>query len=120
VVGPVAESVSAAMTQAVSAQAPPELAPMLSGALPMMRRMAGAFFGDQVGRAIGTLAREVVSGSDVGLPLLPAGRTALLPGNVTAFGAGLGLPEDEVRLYLALREPPFRLLTGVPGSPHPR
>lgn len=115
VVGPVAESVGAAMTQAVSSQAPPELAPMLAGALPMMRRMAGAFFGDQVGQAIGALAREVVGGGDVGLPLLPAGRTALLPGNVDAFGAGLDLPEDEVRLYLALREAAHaRLLTGVP------
>ncbi|HET9656619.1 MAG TPA: zinc-dependent metalloprotease [Kineosporiaceae bacterium] len=104
VVGPVAESVSAAMTAAVSGQAPTEAAPMLAGALPMMRRMAGAFFGAQVGQAIGTLAREAVSAGDVGLPLLPAGRAALLPGNVTAFGEGLGLPEDEVRLYLALRE----------------
>jgi putative hydrolase len=114
VVGPVAESVSAAMTRAVSDQAAPELAPMLAGALPMMRRMAGAFFGDQVGQAIGTLAREVVSGSDVGLPLLAAGRAALLPGNVAAFGEGLGLPEDEVRLYLALREASHaRLFSGV-------
>jgi putative hydrolase len=115
VVGPVAESVSAAMTQAVSSQAPPELQPMLAEALPMMRRMAGAFFGDQVGQAMGHLAREVVGGGDVGLPLLPAGRTALLPGNVTAFGEGLGLPEDEVRLYLALRETAHaRLFTGIP------
>lgn len=114
IVGPVAESVSAAMTQAVVSQAPPELAPMLSGAMPMMRRMAGAFFGDQVGQAIGTLASEVVSASDVGLPLLPAGRTALLPGNISAFGEGLGLPEDEVRLYLAMREAAHaRLFTGV-------
>jgi putative hydrolase len=114
VIGPVAESVSAAMTEAASSQAPPELRPMLSGALPMMRRMAGAFFGDQVGQAIGHLAREVISGGDVGLPLLPAGRTALLPGNVAAFGEGLGLPEDEVRLYLALREAAHaRLFSGV-------
>jgi putative hydrolase len=114
VVGPVAESVTAAMARAVSGQAPPELAPLLSGALPMMRRMAGAFFGDQVGQAIGALAGEVVSGGDVGLPLLPAGWTALLPGNVAAFGEGLGLPEDEVRLYLALRETAHaRLFTGV-------
>jgi putative hydrolase len=114
VVGPVAESVSAAMTQVVSAQAPPELAPLLPGALPVLQRMAGAFFGDQVGQAIGALAREVVSGGDVGLPLLPAARTTLLPGNVAAFGEGLGLPEDEVRLYLALREAAHaRLFTGV-------
>lgn len=114
-VGPVAESVGVAMTEAVSGQTPPELSSMLAGALPMMRRLAGAFFGGQVGQAIGTLAREVVSGSDIGLPLLPAGRAALLPGNVTAFGEGLSLPDDEVQLYLALRESAHsRLFSGVP------
>ena len=88
---------------------------MLGGALPMMRRMGGAFFGAQLGQALGALAREVVGGGDIGLPLLPAGRAALLPANVAAFGAGLGLPEDEVRLYLALREAAHaRLFAGVP------
>jgi putative hydrolase len=77
--------------------------------------MGGAFFGAQLGRALGTLAREVVGGGDVGLPLLPAGQAALLPTNVAAFGAGLELPEDEVRLYLALREAAHaRLVANVP------
>jgi putative hydrolase len=115
VVEPVATSVGDAITQALSSQAPPEMRGMLSGALPMMRRMGGAFFGAQLGQAIGALAREVVGGADVGLPLLPAGRAALLPVNITEFGAGLDLPEDEVRLYLALREAAHaRLFAGVP------
>jgi putative hydrolase len=115
VVEPVADRVGAAMSDAMATQAPPEIAPMLGAALPMMRRMGGAFFGAQVGQAIGALSREVVGGADVGLPLLPAGAAAMLPTNVTAFGAGLGLPEDEVRLYLALREAAHaRLFAGVP------
>jgi putative hydrolase len=104
VVEPVATSVGDAITQAMAGQAPPEMQGMLSGALPMLRRMGGAFFGAQLGQALGTLAREVVGATDVGLPLLPAGRAALLPVNIAEFGSGLGLPEDEVRLYLALRE----------------
>lgn len=115
VVEPVAERVGAAMSDAMSSQAPPELAPMLGAALPMMRRMGGAFFGAQVGQAIGALSRAVVSGGDVGLPLLPGGASALLPSNIAGFGEGLGLPEDEVRLYLALREAAHaRLFAGVP------
>jgi putative hydrolase len=115
VVEPVATSVGDAISQALASQAPEELRGMLSGALPMMRRMGGAFFGAQLGQAIGALAREVVSGGDVGLPLLAAGRAALLPVNVAEFGTGLGLPEDEVRLYLALREAAHaRLFAGVP------
>jgi putative hydrolase len=115
VVEPVATSVGDAITRAMAGQAPPELQGMLSSALPMLRRMGGAFFGAQLGQALGVLAREVVGAADVGLPLLPIGRAALLPVNVSEFGSGLGLPEDEVRLYLALREAAHaRLFSGVP------
>jgi putative hydrolase len=115
IVEPVATSVGDAISQAMAGQAPPEMQGMLGGALPMLRRMGGAFFGAQLGQALGALAREVVGGSDVGLPLLPAGRAAMLPGNVAKFGAGLELGEDEVRLYLALREAAHaRLFSDVP------
>jgi putative hydrolase len=98
----------------MASQAPEEMRGMLSGALPMLRQMGGAFFGAQLGQALGALAREAVGGSDVGLPLLGPGRAALLPTNVAEFGAGLSLPEDEVRLYLALREAAHaRLFSGV-------
>ncbi|HEX8581937.1 MAG TPA: zinc-dependent metalloprotease, partial [Acidimicrobiales bacterium] len=115
VVEPIAASVSDAMSAAMAAQAPEEMRSMLGGALPMVRRMGGAFFGAQLGQALGALAGEVVGAGDTGLPLLPAGRAALLPANVEAFGAGLGLDDDEVRLYLALREAAHaRLIAGVP------
>jgi len=115
VVEPVARSVGDAMSEAMASQAPPEMRGMLSGALPMLRKMGGAFFGAQLGQAIGALAREAVGASDVGLPLLPPGRAALLPTNVAAFGEGLDLPQDEVRLYLALREAAHaRLFSSVP------
>ena len=67
----------------------------------MMRQIGGSVFGIQVGQAIGALAGEVVGGTDVGLPLVAAGAVALLPANVAAFGEGLDVPADEVRLYLA-------------------
>ena len=53
--------------------------------------------------------------TDVGIPLGPDGVAALVPANVAAFGEGLERPEDEVRLYLALREAAHqRLFTHVP------
>ncbi len=70
----------------------------------MMRSIGGAMFGAQIGQAVGSLALEVVGSTDVGLPLAPGGRAALLPANVATFGEGLGVPLDQVRLYLALRE----------------
>src|SRR5919202_3730131 len=116
VVEPIAASVSEAMSAAMAAQAPEEMRAMLGGALPMVRRMGGAFFGAQLGQALGALAGEVVSAGDTGLPLLPAGQAALLPANVAAFGEGLGLDADEVRLYLDLREAPHaRIIAAVRG-----
>ena len=81
----------------------------------MMTSMGGAMFGAQIGQALGGLATEVVGSTDVGVPLTPTGRAALLPTNVDAFGDGLGVPADQVRLYLALREAAHqRLFAHVP------
>ncbi|MGH8893799.1 MAG: zinc-dependent metalloprotease, partial [Actinomycetes bacterium] len=81
----------------------------------MMRSVGGAMFGSQIGQAIGTLAVEVVGSTDIGLPLAADSRTALLPANVAAFGEGLEVPADQVRLYLALREAAHqRLFAHVP------
>ncbi|MEJ5889297.1 zinc-dependent metalloprotease [Pseudokineococcus marinus] len=101
---PVARSVGEAMATAMAEQAPPEMRAMVSAASGVVRSVGGAVFGMQVGQAIGELAGEVVSGTDIGLPLAPEGTTALLPANVDAFAEGLEVPLEEVRLYLALRE----------------
>ncbi|MGI8330867.1 zinc-dependent metalloprotease [Actinomadura scrupuli] len=94
---------------------PQEMQAMTGPLLGMIRQMAGAMVGGQAGQALGTLARDVVGSTDVGLPLAPEGVGALLPAGVTAFGAGLEIPEDEVRLYLALREAAHqRLFAHVP------
>jgi putative hydrolase len=81
----------------------------------MMRRIGGMMVGSQAGAAVGALAREVVSSTDVGLPLGPEGTAALLPSGIAAFGAGLSVETDEVRLFLALREAAHhRLFAHVP------
>jgi putative hydrolase len=87
----------------------------LGGLGEMMRRIGGMMVGGQAGAAVGALAQEVVSSTDVGLPLGPAGTAALLPAGVAAFGAGLSIDADEVRLFLALRETAHhRLFEHVP------
>src|ERR1700735_1949488 len=87
----------------------------LGGLGQMMRRIGGMMVGGQTGAAVGALAQEVVSSTDVGLPLGPAGTAALLPVNVKAFGDGLSVNEDEVRLFLAMREAAHqRLFAHVP------
>jgi putative hydrolase len=87
----------------------------LSGLGGMMRRIGGMMVGSQTGAAVGALAREVVSSTDVGLPLGPEGTAALLPAGIAAFGEGLSVDSDQVRLFLALRETAHhRLFAHVP------
>jgi putative hydrolase len=87
----------------------------LGGLGDMMRRIGGMMVGGQTGAAVGALAEEVISSTDVGLPLGPEGVAALLPAGVAAFGAGLEVSADEVRLFLALREAAHhRLFAHVP------
>ena len=80
--------------------------------LGIMNQVGGLLFGAQVGQAIGALAGDTVSSTEIGLPLGPAGQAALLPAAIAAFGEGLGVAEDEVRLYLALREAAHHRLYG--------
>ncbi len=90
-------------------------AAMLGQMEPMLAKMSGAMFGLQVGQAVGTLATETISGTEVGLPLVADRSVALLPANIEAFGDGLGVDLDQVRIYLAVREAArVRLFSEVP------
>ena len=100
---PVATSISDALMGALSEQAPEEMRGMLAGAGQMMRSIGGAMFAMQLGQVVGQLSSEVVSGGDIGIPLLPDGTAALLPQNVAEFGEGLE-SDDQVAIYLAVRE----------------
>lgn len=101
---PVALSISDALTRVLAEQAPEEMQGMLQNAGQLMRSIGGALFAMQLGQVVGQLSKEVVSGGDVGIPLLADGTAALIPQNVAEFGAGLDIPEDQVQLYLAVRE----------------
>ncbi|WP_298713792.1 zinc-dependent metalloprotease [Micrococcus sp. 2A] len=106
--GPVAVSLANAMSAAIEQQLPGQLPEgmdpsMLGGLQPMLKNMGGTMFGLQLGGAVGALGKDVLSGTDIGLPI--AGhRLAMIPVNIEEFGDGLSVPDDQVRLYLALRE----------------
>jgi putative hydrolase len=110
-IDPLAEKVVAAMTSALPQEAAMSFGPVAG----IMGRMGGLMFGAQVGQALGKLADEVLTSTDVGLPLAPAGTGVLVPQNLDEFAAGLDRPVDEVRLFLALREAAAqRLFAHVP------
>jgi putative hydrolase len=105
---PVAERMVAAMADLVPEEMRGQLGPMTS----MVTSLGGALFGGQLGTALGSLAAEVLSAGDIGLPLGPAGTAALVPANIEVYGQGLEIDADQVRLYVALREAAHQRLFG--------
>lgn len=111
---PVATSIADSLTgvldqQVLDEQVPEELKGMVANAGQVMRSLGGTLFSLQLGHVVGQLSAEVVSGGDIGIPLLPGRddtdvQAALIPQNMSAFGIGLDIPSDQVQLYLAVRE----------------
>lgn len=80
-----------------------------------MRAFGGVIFATQLGETIKSTAGSVTGGADIGIPLLANNRPALIATNCNAWGAELGIPEAELRYYLALREVAgVRLFNNVP------
>lgn len=130
-VGPVSDGVNSAVTAAMRRQFnrlgegempalpgfPPgaDLGSVMAGLEPMMARMSSSMFGAQMGQAVGTLAGEILTGTEVGLPIVRDGAVVLLPANIAGFAQGLELDATQVQLYLAVREGArVRLFTAVP------
>jgi putative hydrolase len=114
VVEPVAAHINAAMEKALPEEARAMAGPMMG----LLSQAGGSMFGAQVGQAVAALAGEVVSSSDIGIPLTNGDEAALVPANANAFGEGLGLDAEDVLLYLALRECAHqRLFRHVPWLP---
>ncbi|MEV4603530.1 zinc-dependent metalloprotease [Amycolatopsis sp. NPDC049253] len=108
---PVAQQVSGAWMQALPEEAKQAAGPLLS----MMGQMGGMAFGSQLGNALAQLAQEVLTSTEVGLPLGPANTSALLPANIEKFTEGLEVPSSEVLVFLAAREAAHqRLFAHVP------
>ena len=101
---PVATSIADALTEALRDQAPEEMQSLVQGAGRLMRTVGGSLFASQLGQVVGNLSKEVVSGGDVGIPLMPDGDAVILPQNFADFGRDLEIPHDQLALYIATRE----------------
>ena len=108
---PMAEQVSTVWASALPDEAKSMAGPLLS----VMSQMGGMAFGSQLGQALGQLSREVLTSTDIGLPLGPKGVAALLPGAIEELAAGLEQPRSEIVTFLAAREAAHhRLFSHVP------
>ncbi len=105
---PVAMSIANSLTAVLREQADEEMSGMIAGAEKLMRNVGGTLFAIQLGQVVGQLSSEVVSGGDIGIPLLGTGegdrQAAILPQNLAEFGSGLDVDPDQVQLYMAVRE----------------
>ncbi len=108
---PVAEQISTVWASALPEEAKAMAGPLLA----MMSQMGGMAFGSQLGQALGKLSREVLTSTDIGLPLGPKGVAALMPEAIESLASGLEQPRSEILTFLAAREAAHhRLFSHVP------
>jgi len=108
---PVAASLSSGWQDSL----PEEMRSMAGPMVGMMSSLGGMMFGTQLGQGLGQLAKEVLTSTDIGLPLGPAGTGVLLPEAIARFAEGLDLPGQEIVVFFAAREAAHqRLFTHVP------
>ncbi|MBA2310338.1 MAG: zinc-dependent metalloprotease [Pseudonocardiales bacterium] len=105
---PVAQRVSGAWLEGLPAEAREMAGPMVA----MLGQMGGLAFGSQLGSGLAQLSREVLTSTDIGLPLGPEGTAALLPAAIESFTSGLDRPASEVIVFLAAREAAHQRLFG--------
>ncbi len=108
---PMAQQISTVWASSLPEEAKGMAGPLMA----MMSQMGGMAFGSQLGQALGRLSREVLTSTEIGLPLGPQGVAAILPEAVESFAAGLEQPRSEILTFLAAREAAHhRLFSHVP------
>lgn len=108
---PVAEQISTVWVSALPEEAKTMAGPLLA----VMSQMGGMAFGSQLGQGLGRLSREVLTSTEIGLPLGPKGMAALLPEAIETLSEGLEQPRGEILTFLAAREAAHhRLFSHVP------
>lgn len=111
--GPVATSVSKALSGILGSEGGGTGLGAESSAL--VGSVSPTVCGMHVGQAAGEMARDAFGATDLGFPLLAEPRVVLVPSAIDDFAEGLGIPKDEVRAYIALREAAHvRLFAAVP------
>ena len=103
---PVADRMNRSLGEAIQQQLPEEFAASLKGASDIMRSAGAMMFAMQLGRALGSLSRETLTGTEIGLPIYVDQRPAFVVQNLTEFvrTLDLGPDEDQAYIYLMLRE----------------
>ena len=102
-VEPLAEGMVEALGKVLKEMGPAEMGPQ-EGFLPVMRGFMGQLIATQLGQSIGTLSIGLTGSQDAAIPLFEKSGAHLIPQNITLWGEGLEIPEQEIAIYMALRE----------------
>ena len=71
----------------------------------VLRGLMGNLIETQLGQTIGLLANSITGANDVAIPLLKADSGShLIPQNIAEWSDGVGIDQDQVAIYLSLRE----------------
>lgn len=100
---PVANAIANGLAKALAENIPKEMGAMFANAEKILKNIGGGIFGTQFGQAIGALACEVLSTTDIGIPLVK-NKTAIIPQNIAKFSEGLEISTEEIILFIAIRE----------------
>jgi putative hydrolase len=101
-VEPIATGVQEALGQGLAGQLPGAAA--LPGLSDAMQPMTAMLTGVQVGTIAGHMGAQLLGGYDLGVPTLAPDVAAVVGGGAGAMARDHGLPVEEVRFWLALRE----------------
>jgi putative hydrolase len=101
---PIASKMSSGLSDALRENAPDQLNANLDALTSMMQAAGGAMFAMQLGQALGNLATETLTASDIGLSIFTEPRAGFLVQNLLDFIANLEVDEDAALVFFAVRE----------------
>ena len=81
-----------------------DFAALAAPIMAMAKSMGATMYGAQFGEALGNMSNEVLSTTDIGIPLTDNQVSGYVASNVNEFSKSLGIDESDVRIYIALRE----------------
>ncbi len=104
VVEPIIQGLGNALERGATAGGQEELAGLTAMLGPLLQHSASLIYRDRLKRVLSEVACSTLTGTEVGINLLPRARVAVLPANVAEFTQDLDVSEPDVLLYLVLRE----------------
>lgn len=106
---PVSTAIPRAISKMMTEQVPEELGQFWDGLGGKIEQISKNLFGIQLAHTVGKLSREVLSGGDVGAPLIIGEnehdvKPLLVGQNIREFSKELDVPRDQADIFLACRE----------------